>query len=117
MVHVTTNSLPFVFNKSGDLGHQAVGKGQQFDGVDRGFVGALFHLDFAGAAFGRAGLQGGTAQPVDQSQAGAQTAAVVFGEQPEGACHAGAAFFEVFDSHAGNQAQEMFAGRADLQGL
>ena len=50
--------LAFCTEQLGDFRHYSVGERQQFDGVDRGLVRALLHLDFAGAAFGSACLQG-----------------------------------------------------------
>ena len=83
MVVSTLQTSYVVRQQPGDLGHQTVGQGQQFDGVDRRLGGALLHLHLAGAALGGAGLEVGIAEPGDELQARPQTAPVVLVQQAD----------------------------------
>lgn len=90
--------------------HQAVGEGEQFDRVNGGDCGLLFHLHATGAAVGGSchcvdGLHGANDVTAD-----AERCAEVFSGQTEGSGHSSAAFFKLGDLQLRDQSEQLRHG-------
>ena len=79
------------------------------------FRGTLLHLNSAGTALRRAGLNCRIPQLGNQSPACPQTAAVVAVQHAERARHAGTSLLDMVQSQTGDQSQQVFSRSANIQ--
>ena len=99
-----------------ELGQKSVGDREELDRVMGSFGHALFHLHPTRAAFGRAEVEVGVAQPVEQIASRAERGQEVAFAQAEGAGHAGATAVDELDLEFGDASESVESRRADLLG-
>ena len=104
-----------VFEVLAEGGVEAVAQAQQLDRVQSPLGDSLFHLDPAGAAFGRADLDIAVAEAPEQAAAGPERGPEAIAGQPVSAAHARAAAVDELDVELQDVAQQLETRRADVE--
>ena len=103
------------FEAFGQPRHQSEGEGQQFDGMDGGNGGLLFHLHTARTAVSSAGDSIDCLHGLHHVATDSERRIEVLGSQSEGSGHTGAAFFEFHDFELWNEPEQLGHGDFTFQ--